>query len=408
MNKIEKIKLLLKKMNSNMNINSLERMTSTFFDEPPFHIYSASAYLSGKHVPSNLINSAGVSSNSPELALLKCVSELVERFSLYNLNAEPVIFSKYGDSARQINLNNYLSENQLYGVKFAWANANSLHDADEHHIPFQLIYFNNIRGHHEPLLCDRNSTGAAGGFNKSEVILRGIYEVIERDSFMTAYLGKVNCPSIDLHTIHNEKIRHICETYYRYNYEIKLIEITSDLQVPAYLTILIDKTKQLPYFTLGAKANLNPEVAIVGSLEEAFMSRGWLRNLSMKGKLRQFMSNTKNIKTHLQRAGYWTAENSLSKLNFFIKPKTKSYLVKGYSKLSPENELKLLSEKLYSSGINAYYVNITPRIFHSTNYVVYKVIAPQLQPLYLSEANKKIHYERVKSSIINSIPHPFL
>lgn len=405
----KRIKSLLKVLTSELNFNSLQRMTSAFFDEPPFYIYTSSVYLSNKHTSLNLISSAGISATSPQLALLKCVSELCERYALYTLNLHKIYYEEYQNMNNQINLHNYLPTNRLKNIKFAWVQANSLHDDATHYVPFQLIYFNKIKGHTEPLLCDRNSTGAAGGFNKFETILRGIYEVIERDSFMVAYLGKKKYPTVDVKTIRNTDIQYIYDTYCRYNYEVKLVNLTNDLGIPTYLTVLIDKAKQVPYFTLGAKSNLNPLTAILGSLEEAFMSREWLRSLAIKGKLKPFIQqDTKKIKSHIQRASYWTTRDNLHRLSFLINQKESKFDNEKVNLFSLKTEFKTLRETLLKKGINIYYVNITPDIFNKTNYMVYKVIAPQLQPLYLNEANKKIYYERVKSSNINSIPHPFL
>src|SRR5690606_28974937 len=119
----------------------------------------------------------------------------------------------------------------------------------------------------------RISTGAAGGFGKDETLLRGIYEVVERDSIMTSYLNKVLLQRVNYLSITNKHILDILTYLKKYWLKVHIFYIRNDLQIPTFMTILEDKTSFGPAIAVGTKTNLNIESALLGSIEEALFTR---------------------------------------------------------------------------------------------------------------------------------------
>jgi hypothetical protein len=70
-----------------------------------------------------------------------------------------------------------------------------------------------------------------------------------------------------------------------------------------------------------------------------------------------------------------------------------------------------------SCNCHIFFADITLDFLKKINFFVYKVIIPNLQPLYLEENKRKINFERLKQvsdyfghkfRLMNKIPHPFL
>lgn len=121
------------------------------------------------------------------------------------------------------------------------------------------------------------STGAAGGGSLTAALTRGIFEIVERDSFVIAYLNKIRFPKVSLDSVKDEYVQFLLEMLKRYRLAIHVIDITNDLKIPCFLSIIVNKTGIGPAVSTGLKCHLDPIEAITGSIEEAFNVRTWTR-----------------------------------------------------------------------------------------------------------------------------------
>ncbi len=99
------------------------------------------------------------------------------------------------------------------------------------------------------------STGAAAGGCLASALVRGIYEVIERDAFMISYLNKLENDKVDLEKIPDARITTLLSILNRYRIEGHIMDITSDLGVPTFVTILVDRTGIGPAIHCGLKTS---------------------------------------------------------------------------------------------------------------------------------------------------------
>lgn len=391
----------------------------SFSDEPKIHIYSAYIDIALNSSDGKKWNgmAGGFSFFSKELALLKCLCEAAERFSNAVYNKRDLLSSSF-DSIRGKALDpSFYLENSLVGDKILlWAKGHNLLTETTCLIPAQLVYFTYQLGGDEPSLLERNSTGAAGGFDHESTLLRGIYEIVERDAFISMYLTKSKAPKIDVSSIRIPEVRFIIRQAKRYNLELELFNITNDLRIPVFMAVLIDRTGLGPIISVGLKSSLSTKTAIIGALEESFHTRPWIREELIKRK--QYSQDLKyeRIRTILERALIWTSPKMLSKISFLldqlpVKINTSALIVK------PLEELKKIKKIFVEKKISVFYVDITHKKLKNIGFLVYKIIIPELQSFYLVENHKKINNRRLKavanyfgkkSFVINKIPHPFL
>lgn len=387
-----------------------------FNDEPQVFEYAAEmpsvrAYSDGSW-PNKKIFTTGISFTSKEKAFLKCLVELCERINLFCYRKKQVIFSDNQKIPEEFT-NNTTSKFQ----KIGWIKSFDLLQEKEVLIPAQMVYLNFLNDYKENSLSTIVSTGAAGGFDHESTLLRGIYEIIERDCFMTAYLNKIRIPKIDISHIKDDKIKHILDSLIRYRLDWLLFDLTNDLQIPGFISIIIDKTGKGPAISVGLKSGLNIKKAITGSIEEALIGRFTVRNEFIKRKQKRLLTDPENITNYTNRGLYWFPLEMVSKLDFWLNQYSVKYELENFN-VQPREELNIIKNILKKKGHQAYYANITLEMYKKMNLFVYKVIIPSLQPLYLSEKNRMINFNRLKTVSeyfgqkhklpTNIIPHPIL
>ncbi|MFH0773097.1 MAG: YcaO-like family protein, partial [bacterium] len=287
---IQTINSLLTKTRSSFLVQD----TRVFYDEPPFYFFSGLLtnnldYLSHQgycSTPEHIV-AGGFSFESRSLAVLKCIAELAERFSLFNF--ETNIVSQYSHNAHPSSLSPSHYRSNVEDTVLGWVSATNLASGEMLSVPAQLVYLNYFshwakkNNPQEPRLCQYISNGACFGFDKETTMLRGLYELIERDAALTLYLTHYAAPRIDIEAIDHPTLVKCVEMINRYHFKVFVFNMTNDLTIPTFLTILVDESPVGPHVTAGLKTSLNPIDAIIGSMEESFMGRTWVRHELMKG-----------------------------------------------------------------------------------------------------------------------------
>lgn len=401
----------------------------SYNDEPK--LYGYTVHFKDKH--NNAENesggAAGVSFNRKK-ALLKVLGETVERYSLSTNNNKKLIHKSFKEL---IKLKEYVLSpknfvmcpddkdyiNSLSRKKLHWVKGRFLTSNKQILIPAQAVYVPYVYYSSEPVLRFNNSTGAAAGTALNEALYRGICETVERDAFMISYLNKLSSPRINLSSIKDKTICDIVSLIGRYKLDLVILDLTTDLQIPVFAAITLDKTGVGPAVSVGLKAGFNIKETIAGAVEESLMVRLWTRDEFANMSSKYMESNM--VKTIEDRARFWFPISAIKYLNFWLTSKNlkKINLKKQkYLNNNLERAIFLLKEK----GMEAIYIDITDDKVREYGFVVVKLIIPELHPLYLDEREAYLSGERLyktpvkmgllqtpkTESQLNKIPHPFL
>lgn len=385
--------------------------TEFFNDDPHFFLYSIRLYAEGK----SPLFAAGSSFKSPKIALIKGISEAIERYCLM----QKVPNHKY-DSYN--NLKKIATDPTLFSHKFSirskklsWIQGVKSLTKEAILIPSELVYLKPTIKKTYTFDYQPISTGAAAGLDHESALLNAIYEVIERDAFMNIYLSKIPAPKVDLNNFKDKTIQRIINLCARHKLELRVFLISTDLEIPCLLSILIDETGLGPAVSVGAKASFNVQDAIMGSTHEALMVRHGMRKNISNSVLHK---HSTPLNKTFQRGYLWSDINMIHYLNFLLKENISITKLPQKTFKNQTEELDYVLNILQSKGYTVYHADITSQLFKKLGYYVYKVIIPGLQPLYLDEQFKKyVNQKRLKEvatyySInkfqINNIPHPFL
>ena len=240
---------------------------------------------------------------------------------------------------------------------------------------------------------------------------------------MIYWLNKITPPKVKIRSIPDKRITKILQIFNRYLLKVHVLDLTTDLNIPTYLTVLIDKTGIGSPVSLGLKSHLNPITAILGSMQEALNPREWIRREAEDNPLIIKSIKSDQITTIKSRGLFWFDIDIMKEVFFLIKQKaTKKIRRKTIQNLSSGkqlfNLLKIFNKKKYEVCFS----DIGLPLIKQHNYEVVFVLIPKLQPLYLNEKFPYLGGERLhqvpklfghKSNIkdrirINLFPHPFL
>lgn len=400
-------------------------------DLPKFFSYSAVMSNSSSETDGELNydkKASGISFFSEEMALLKCLGEAVERESCATYKNSSLLTSTY-KGIHKIALNplsfEYFSSNQRGDPKykdfnfddktiFRWKKAKELTSGKQVYVPAQTIFYNYNFLKNEGRIGIPISTGAAGGSTFESALIRGILEVIERDSFMICYLNKISKGKVNIKKIKNKEIEFLINLMERYNMDLHIIDVTTDLEIPTYVALVIDKSGLSPAIQIGAKSDFDPISAIIGAISESFIAQSWFREAYFEKELRY----EGHIRTIEERGMYWFEKKNIKNLSFWLNQKEKSLELKKRT-YSEKKKIEILSKIFKRKGYPVYYIDVSLPVLKKIKYYVIKTIIPNLHPLYFNEdyrylGGKRLYrtpiemgFKEKNEEELNNIPHPF-
>jgi ribosomal protein S12 methylthiotransferase accessory factor len=416
-----------------------------FTDEPkPYGLRLWASDLSGKTDGwTSLLDggySRGVSFDFEE-AISKVVGELLERYplalyrekdllrcSVNRLRTEkkrffdPFLASQFSEEQKKRFPAYRFDEKSVFG----WARGESLTTGKEAFIPAQVTFWNYRLAEGEPILKQRNTSGSGGMFTREEAILSGLYELIQRDGFLVHWLNRIAPPHIDPASFRSEKVRELFAVCNRYGIEAHVVDITSDIGVPAMAAVLIDTYGKGPAVTVGGGCGPDPEQAAERAMAEALGVRYWLRNAmeqsvyDLPEGYEPFFTGGLDQKTRLI---YWGNPGMEKEIRFFLSGKSLSIqdvpVYEWQGNKGPKGELDSLL-KLFSGrgdGYEVFCYEAKDTVLDVLGYASVSVSVPALLPLYLDETKAPLGKPRIReaaiamgyesSASINPIPHPF-
>jgi bacteriocin biosynthesis cyclodehydratase domain-containing protein len=148
-----------------------------------------------------------------------------------------------------------------------WTPAWSLSSDRERLVPTAYCYF----GHPdiaEHFFCASDANGNAAGNTLEEAILQGLMELVERDSVALWWYNRARRPRVDLDSLDEPYIGLMRQYYASLNREFWVLDITSDLGIPAFAAVSNRTDRAVEDIVLGFGAHVDPRMAVLRSLTE--------------------------------------------------------------------------------------------------------------------------------------------
>lgn len=258
------------------------------YNDAPFFYWAAFMPVYAKNATDGIMKDASLGhgfGKEAEEVLSKAIGEVLERYFLTLYHKKDLIQASVNDlRKRRVStidlklLPSFSKEqksqfpNRRYNDDsvFYWEKIKRLSTEDTIYCPAQLVYWNYKLEIEEPFLLEANTNGAGGFFTKEGAILSGLYELIQRDSFLIYWLNSLTPKRVNPKSVLDDNFQKLLGESERYGFDIHCLNITSDTRVPAFAVIISDPSGHGPSFSLGAGCQADPIKALYRAFEEAW------------------------------------------------------------------------------------------------------------------------------------------
>lgn len=393
-----------------------EQVVPAFTDEPkiPAFLCYPSANAARKYQVTQGVNGSGFHPD-PERARLQSVAECLERFSLMNPPEDQLVRGRPADVPKAIDplafrAHSYAQfpnfaefERQVAECDFRWLPAIAL-GTDEHvRIPAQFVFLSNIVNDEVLIRREQITTGAALGPKGTDIAFgSGLFEAVERDATMAAFLTRTSPPRI---VGLSPELQEAVDYFRRYHLEPHFLDVTTGLGIPSVVAVTVDRTGLGPAINIGTAADLTYEDAILSALYESIQTRNPGR--LFRDPSNEPAPNSDGPSTIEQRFDEWYPVARIPDLAFWLETPHRV----GYDELvSRSLTLEQAKNALLDRGFHIYVADVTLPALKQAGFEVLRVVVPELHPLYLTETNKmlySVHHGEIPNDP-SLPPHPVL
>ncbi|WP_409199788.1 YcaO-related McrA-glycine thioamidation protein [Methanobrevibacter sp. DSM 116169] len=316
-------------------------------------------------------------------AKASAIMEGFERYSAERQNIDDVFYGTISEAKEKheiiepehLNLAKDLKFNE--DTSLEWTLSKDIISDKDFLIPTNAIYHPYNSENNTISLFKSNTNGLASGNNLEEAILHGIFEVVERDAWSIFELTKKNKKEVKLDTIDSELINDVLEKFKNESIDIKLLDITVDIEITTIVAISDDTLLKDPaLLTIGVGTHLNPEIAILRALTEVAQSRATQIHGAREDTVRADFMRKAGYERMKKINKHYFQENE-NKINFND--------LKNKSKQSIKEDIDTSISELQKANIkNVLYVDLTRK---EVDVPVVRVVIPELE-LYSIDSSR--------------------
>jgi len=149
-------------------------------------------------------------------------------------------------------------------AEIEWSPVWSLRDKRFRYVPTSLLYF----FYGGPAAFAADSNGCAAGNTREEAIVQGFLELVERDAYAIWWYNRTRQPEIDLDRFEDSYVRDLKSQLVDSGRKLWVLDITSDLGIPAYVAIVHWMQNGQENIEFGSGAHFDPRIAMLRALTE--------------------------------------------------------------------------------------------------------------------------------------------
>jgi ribosomal protein S12 methylthiotransferase accessory factor len=296
-------------------------------------------------------------------------------------------------------------------------------------VPSALAFYHRPGATEVVKLVDNNSSGCALGSCFEEALLKSLFELIERDSFVLMWLRKLTLPKIDPASVPDERVARIISKIDSLGIDISLLNARMDIDLPAIIAIARRRDGKMGTLAVGASAHISPVEAISSALLEAVTSITELPTLIRRGeaKLRELAEDPYLVQAVMDHQTLYGLPEMAAQIEWIDSSTDIRGIAEAYPDYQPDApidisaEIAKLRHKLAQVGVpDVVVVDMTTREQRLLGLCTVRAIAPGLAPIdfghprnraeslpRLWSAPEAAGYAADRSVPINSMAHPF-
>jgi ribosomal protein S12 methylthiotransferase accessory factor len=274
----------------------------------------------------------------------------------------------------------------------------------------------------EQVAAPAMSTGLACARSLDEAVLKGIYELVERDAFMVVWSNRLPVPRVDIES-HPDLKRLYQERLRRDGLRYVVLRTTTDIEVPSFLCLLIDDRRSPPMICAGGASSLDPVRAAAKAMTEAVQTREWAKFLGGRGQRFEFASDFRDVRDFEDHVALYAYGDMLHAIQFLLEEDNGEVSDCWENGASGDagRDLEKAAGLLAAVGLEPITLDLTTPDVAQCGFRVTRAMVPELQPLdaayehrfmggrRLYEAPWRMGYVSHPTTIesLNPDPHPY-
>lgn len=262
------------------------------------------------------------------------------------------------------------------------------------------------------------STGLACGSSYHRALIGGIYEVVERDSFMLTWQLRLHGTRIVIDQIKNpslEKLYTHINNYIVGDDKLFIYDISRTNGIYTVLTFIRNDNPDSYGLITSAASDIDPEKALLKSLEELCSTQSFGYSTLLKGENIHLMEKTDVIDLHKHLFYYGTGRNShefdfIDDADLSINLSDMTRHAEGFEDSAT---LAYIIDLFKKQKRPIYVVDVTRQEIAECGLYVARTVIPGYNDLEVSHnmrllANKRLtEFKDMYKRAINDAPHPF-
>jgi ribosomal protein S12 methylthiotransferase accessory factor len=282
-------------------------------------------------------------------------------------------------SARQYERPNFAFRRYDPAKRRRWTAISDLRAGTERWIPADLVWFCDHADPDEYLLASF-STGWAAGKDRQQAMQSGLYEVVERDSFILHWITRESPTRLvpeDLESVIGDA--ELAAFFKKGVVELSLLWLRNEFSIPCVLAVIKPATKRIA--TFGACAHHDPKWALRKAVFEACQTWAWALELRRSARRVEDANEIRGLRDH---ALFYLRESSFHNLEFLFEGDEAP--VADFMRHAAPTALGDSVERIHRRGYTVLIKDLTTRDLNDLGFVAVRAIVPGLQTLYVGQA----------------------
>ena len=156
-----------------------------------------------------------------------------------------------------------------------WSPVWSLTHKRHRYLPTSMLYSTAPEGR-GPWDRIADSNGCAAGNTIAEAVLQGFFELAERDAFAIWWYNRLQVAAVDLASFDDDYLARAPAYYARHDRELWLLDVTADMDIPAFVALSRKPDGEAEEIIYGAGAHTDPRLAALRAVCELNQCLTWL------------------------------------------------------------------------------------------------------------------------------------
>ena len=255
-------------------------------------------------------------------------------------------------------------------------------------LPTSYLFYN-YPARADQFYCWADSNGAAAGVTLEEAVLQGLFELIERDAVSLWWYNRVSRCGVNLEAFDGAYAAELQEFYKTRDREIWVLDITTDIRVPAFVAISRRFRGPTEDIMLGFGAHLDPHIALTRAITELNQFIPALLNVAPDGNTVYINGDTDSV--------HWWQTATLATQPYLAPVTDKPFVTpKDYPVGGGHTAASMLKEVIGLLQTSGHEVLVLDQTRPDIGLPVVKTVVPGLRPFWARFAPGRLYDVPVK------------